>query len=221
MYKIDIDYFKNIDTPEKAYWLGFIAADGCIYKDRLSIELGIIDENHLYKFLKSIKSNHIIYYRERKNTRTCRIEINNKKFTSNLKKYGIIQNKTYNLIFPKINKCFYKDYIRGFFDGDGTYVFYFKEEKRKDRNNKIYNRMHCEISCVCKCKDFLNTIFQVLKANDIESSLCYDKMSDLYYLRLYGIKKSQTFINFIYYSNCLVLERKRIKILQISKYCLA
>jgi predicted transcriptional regulator len=30
-YKADYDIFENIDTPEKAYWLGFIAADGCNY----------------------------------------------------------------------------------------------------------------------------------------------------------------------------------------------
>ena len=30
MYDIDKDYFKVIDTEEKAYWLGFIYADGSI-----------------------------------------------------------------------------------------------------------------------------------------------------------------------------------------------
>ena len=31
-HNLNKDYFKNIDNEEKAYWLGFIAADGCIYK---------------------------------------------------------------------------------------------------------------------------------------------------------------------------------------------
>ena len=31
-YKADYRKFKNIDSAEKAYWLGFIAADGCVYK---------------------------------------------------------------------------------------------------------------------------------------------------------------------------------------------
>ena len=30
-YKYQQDIFKNIDTAEKAYWLGFLAADGCNY----------------------------------------------------------------------------------------------------------------------------------------------------------------------------------------------
>lgn len=31
-YYYDEEYFKNINSPEKAYWLGFIAADGNIYR---------------------------------------------------------------------------------------------------------------------------------------------------------------------------------------------
>lgn len=31
-YKADYRKFKDIDSSEKAYWLGFIAADGCVYK---------------------------------------------------------------------------------------------------------------------------------------------------------------------------------------------
>ena len=32
-YKIDRKFFKEINSPEKGYLLGFIAADGCIIKD--------------------------------------------------------------------------------------------------------------------------------------------------------------------------------------------
>ena len=30
-YKADYNKFEIIDNPEKAYWLGFLAADGCLY----------------------------------------------------------------------------------------------------------------------------------------------------------------------------------------------
>lgn len=45
--------FDTIDTPEKAYWLGFIVADGYLNVNRrmLRIKLGDIDKNHLLKYI--------------------------------------------------------------------------------------------------------------------------------------------------------------------------
>ena len=72
MYSLDENYFKVIDTEDKAYWLGFLYADGSItrfYKTdkktgekvirSLSLELGLQsgDKHHLEKFLESIKCN--------------------------------------------------------------------------------------------------------------------------------------------------------------------
>ena len=31
---LDVDFFRNIDSKEKAYWLGYIAADGNINKKK-------------------------------------------------------------------------------------------------------------------------------------------------------------------------------------------
>lgn len=51
-------FFKEIDTEEKAYWLGFIAADGFITTrdNTVGITLGRKDKNHLFKFTKSISA---------------------------------------------------------------------------------------------------------------------------------------------------------------------
>jgi len=55
------DFFDSIDTPEKAYWLGFLTADGCIHGTPaypegayLTIDLGIRDAGHLVKLKKAI-----------------------------------------------------------------------------------------------------------------------------------------------------------------------
>src|ERR1700722_6649692 len=56
VHKMNEDYFSNIDTEEKAYWLGFIAADGGVYANKLAINLGEKDELHLYKFIECINS---------------------------------------------------------------------------------------------------------------------------------------------------------------------
>lgn len=59
-YAINHNYFQNIDTPEKAYWLGFLEADGCISKNntQLTFELQARDELSLYKFRSCLDSSH-------------------------------------------------------------------------------------------------------------------------------------------------------------------
>lgn len=51
--------FDIIDSQEKAYWLGFIIADGYLNVDRrmLRIKLGDKDKNHLEKFIKFLGGN--------------------------------------------------------------------------------------------------------------------------------------------------------------------
>lgn len=38
-YNYNDNYFENIDTEEKAYWLGFIAADGSIVNNNRALEI--------------------------------------------------------------------------------------------------------------------------------------------------------------------------------------
>lgn len=116
------DFFHVIDTEEKAYWLGFIFADGCIRSDktyRLTIELGNVDVKHLEKFKSSICSNHPI--KARKNRSVSNVSINSKKIISDLKQFGCIQNKTYlgYINKDKINIKYYSHFLRGYFDGNG------------------------------------------------------------------------------------------------------
>jgi hypothetical protein len=59
-YDLDESFFDRIDTEEKAYWLGFLGADGGIYKGRISIQLAPRDKAHLSKLLGSLQANHPI-----------------------------------------------------------------------------------------------------------------------------------------------------------------
>lgn len=219
MYKINDRYFANIDNSNKAYWLGFIAADGYVSCGKFGIELNYKDDGHLMKFLEDIQSPRPLKYRTRRNNiKSVILEIRNANLVKDLEKYNIIPKKTYNLKFPNIPKNYYRDYIRGFYDGDGTYTHTHKEEHKDGKKNVIN---YGEISCVCKCKDFLVHIYKILEENDIISHLTYCKRDDLYYLRIYDKENKIKFINYIYYNNCLMLDRKETKALEIKKYCLS
>jgi hypothetical protein len=58
-YAIDHHFFDQIDTEEKAYWLGFITADGCIvHKGALAVNLATADAGHLEKLNASLSADY-------------------------------------------------------------------------------------------------------------------------------------------------------------------
>lgn len=131
-YTINEDYFDVIDNQDKAYWLGFIAADGYNREDRDYIEFRLHkqDIDILNKFKQCLSSNYNIQiYKDT----YCNLTIYSSKLSKKLAEYGIIQNKTYSLQLPNIENSLFRHFIRGYFDGDGC----FSVIKRNDRKNPL------------------------------------------------------------------------------------
>lgn len=117
-YSEDYDFFKKIDAFKKAYWLGFICADGCV-GDGLKIELHRKDIELLIQFKKDIKSNSPIRVNLSRPQYVI-FKIFNKIILQDIEKYGIVPNKTHSLWFPlKNNHKFINAFMLGYFDGDG------------------------------------------------------------------------------------------------------
>lgn len=128
---VNEDYFNNIDTANKAYFLGFIMADGNIYKykdnDRyqFSIKIKNTDKDILLKLAADLNFNpeKIKERSEERNgtiTKCAEIKIYNKTLCKSLIALGVVPKKTGKEIMPKqIPQEFKKDFIRGFIDGDG------------------------------------------------------------------------------------------------------
>jgi hypothetical protein len=118
------DYFKEIDTKEKSYWLGFLSADGYIdnKRGRLSLDLAKKDLSHLEKFCDSIGANkNKIKNRIHKcGSESVSIRITSRKFISNLENNGCKNDKTFNLRLPNLSS---RDldlaFLFGLYDGDG------------------------------------------------------------------------------------------------------
>ena len=143
--KIYEDIFEEINTEEKAYWLGFLYADGYVTHDnRWGVELGYEDYNHLQNLLNAFGYNGDLKTRERNGVVSCSFTINNKQMTSSLISNGVVPNKTYCLKFPNVDivsQTLLSHFIRGFFDGDGCVYLTRNKRPRKDRGNKIYERI--------------------------------------------------------------------------------
>lgn len=128
-YQANYNYFEKIDSKEKAYWLGFLAADGCVYvrpeNATISINLNSRDRKHLEKFNNSLNGNYpikdiITSAGFSNNTPMSSIAVNSKKMAQDLIEKGVVPKKSLILKPPLINKKYYMDYIAGYFDGDGS-----------------------------------------------------------------------------------------------------
>lgn len=128
--KFDENYFSEIDTANKSYFLGFISGDGHLSKSTnvVSILLNIKDKIVLEKFKTELKSEHNIYdktiydNRTLKNYYQCYIEICRLKFYKDIEKYGITTNKSKDLRVPtNIQENLISHYIRGVVDSDGCW----------------------------------------------------------------------------------------------------
>jgi len=111
-------FFTKLDAIS-AYWLGFIAADG-ILSDRdknVTIALNKRDIEHLYKFVKAVKTNaHVGYI---KSNNSAHVNIYSKPLFNSLIKLGITPNKSLTITQVNVPASLMSHFIRGVFDGDG------------------------------------------------------------------------------------------------------
>jgi len=123
-YHFNKDYFNQRLDEHRAYHLGFIMADGCIYKDSLQLNLHWKDKSQLEKFRKDIQSDYSIYHIKN----VCRLMIYSKKLCNFLAKYNIVPRKSLIAKTPtNIPPELMCHFFRGMFDGDGCLSY------RKDR----------------------------------------------------------------------------------------
>lgn len=217
-YTYNENFFQEIDTEEKAYWLGFIYADGYVVNNEkngtyeVAIELQYNDFNHLKKFNKSLKGNIEVKQREKvcnlngKIYKMCQIRMYSKKMVKDLELFGVMQNKTKQLDkIPNIPKELIHHFIRGYFDGDGCVCL-----------DKQHN--HPKADFTCGSLNFLEDIKKWLNSNDI-GGYTFQEKSGTYRLFIRGMKNFDKFFNLLYKDYTICLDRKLKKKNSIYREC--
>lgn len=208
IYKVDENFFKCINTEEKAYILGFICADGHIERDRLNITVSIKDKDILEKIRCALHSNHPIkevqrinpYNKtERKTLILVELMIGSVELVKPLFNMGLTTNKTYTLdgsILKYIPKYLMRDFLRGYFDGDGNISF-----------GRRYNSGYKYNINICGNEDFLLKSFQTYFPSN--NKLYKDLYSKQCYIwRLSQKDKVRDFMYYLYYNSSIFLNRK-------------
>ena len=116
------DYFKLIDSDEKAYWLGFIAADGCVYiggrQHTLSLQLQRRDRHWLERFRTIIAP--AVTITDNAGTMSSSLSMGSQELVHDLISLGITPRKSNTLEWPKVPEPFVIPFLCGYFDGDGS-----------------------------------------------------------------------------------------------------
>ncbi|UWF83738.1 MAG: LAGLIDADG DNA endonuclease family protein [Bacteriophage sp.] len=121
------NYFENINTPQKAYFLGLLMADGCVLKRKfeksysysIRLELKIEDKYIIEEFKKEINGENKIGEYKNKNKHNAYINLNSLKMGEDLIKWGCGINKNTHTTIPNISQKLKRYFLLGYYDGDG------------------------------------------------------------------------------------------------------
>jgi len=127
---INENYFSEINSDKKAYFLGFFIADGCIsVKDKNRFSFGIQEEDGylLDSLAEEVGAKtftvHCAYGCKNRKPQK-RIRWTSKKMLDDIKSYNLGPNKTFTdfrFPFEKIPEKYLGAFIRGYIDGDGSF----------------------------------------------------------------------------------------------------
>lgn len=203
---LDENFFETIDTPDKAYILGWIISDGYVNKYKLTF---CIKDLEILESIKIImKSEHKIsdsvYYDKRtdKSYQRYMLQICSKKIVNSLNKLGIYQAKSFTVDLPNIPKNLYQHLIRGIFDGDG-YI-----GMSTGKTNNIIPRFSMIVSE--KLYDKLEPIFNDLEIKFMPPEIIAEEDGNrILKIRVYRKAELSKFFNYIYGNGDVTkLERK-------------
>lgn len=209
-YTANYNYFQKIDTEEKAYWLGFLYADGCVTSvsknsKRLTLALKSDDVEHVISFKKALQSTHPVYQKTIKTgmmqgKKYCRFSINSLDLCNDLIRKGCTERKSLTLTFPTLKASLKSAFIRGYFDGDGSV---FTSVEKHWRNNKESVVIHYR---------FLGTLSFLEKVKEeigLKGNIRAIKDNQTYELSYKRNKQLMSFYNFLYNKSSVFLKRKK------------
>lgn len=201
-YTLNENYFDVLDTPNKAYILGLLYADGCNYtpQNRIKLELQEQDKDILLQINAELGTNKPLTKQElhKKNPNwkdSYRLSIINKHMSETLNNWGMIQNKSLVLTFPDfLEEELLPHFIRGYFDGDGHIEW-------------SYSKFLTVASSLEFCESLQQYCERVLH---ISSSIypTYNKESNTKVLHIFGKENIYLFLKHLYDNSSLHIDRK-------------
>lgn len=206
-YTYNHDFFEVIDTEEKAYWLGFMYADGCVCVGKnnsaeVCIKLFAGDSTHLKKFNKSLNGNISVGFMEsicsfnNKPQYSCFIRCYSIKMANDLISHGCTERKSFTVKLPNISKSLMNHFIRGYFDGNGC----ISTDSSKRKTVSIFL---CSAS-----EEFLLQVRNHLFSYGINSYFMREPKKTAYKLYVRGLRNVDNMWKYMFDNSTIYLDRK-------------
>lgn len=198
---INNNYFNKINSVDRAYFLGFLYADGNLRKNRPTIQFGLWDKDKyiLEIFKEYLETNYKLY----KDKNSFRLIITDDTMYNDLIKLGCMPKKSKILKFPtydQVPKKYMSHFIRGYFDGDGSVSI----KKGRSKSHVSF----------CGQEDFLNAIIDEMNTIiSIKKNKFYPRYKDQIdssgSLYIHSQKDNVSFYNYIYKDcgNCFLTRK--------------
>lgn len=200
VYYSDFDYFETINSKDKAYFLGLIASDGCIFRRKghqslMTISLKENDRYILELFKNCLNSENPVSDSPKE---MVSFAITSDKMCDDLEKYGLKERKTYGFKYKNIPFEYMNHFIRGYFDGDGSISI---TKNNYDNLSNYSIRITSNPDILKQFKKHLEELgikIYLSKDNRVEK---YTNGYQPYNLAITGTESKYNFINYIY-GNC-------------------
>jgi len=227
--EINENAFKELNEFSE-YWIGFLYADGNVhlkkrvgegYTKTFQCFLSIIDEDHILKLIKFLKTDYSPRYRNISNTiiingknhiiegQGVGIQITNDKLVDSLLEYGFSPRKSWSGSIHNEKLLKSRHFWRGMVDGDGSIGFY----KNKKKNNYYPN-----LSLIANdetMKKFHKYIYNEILYDNIFESKTFNKSKTMRFKNLVGWN-AFLIMNELYSDSLISLDRKKEKWLNIK-----
>lgn len=206
-YFCNENYFKY-QNENMAYILGFLAADGTVALKSNEIKISVAekDSDILNKIKKELEyTGKVKHTTNNKGFDIATLEITCAEYKKDLATFNIIPQKTFSFTIPQaLEKRYYPDFIRGYWDGDGTICTAGAHAIRASL-----------------CGAVKETLQQILNYLEEEYAIpkvtiyCRNEKTSLYYFQ-YSTNATKKLFNVLYYKqNLLYLDRKYKKFCEL------
>lgn len=198
-YTLNESYFDVIDSHNKAYLLGLIAADGCVTQTNY-VAFESIDKELTEMLSRELQySGEIKIIQPQNYAPHYRINFSSQKLASSLYGYGILPGRTFSgeTYFPSSKYLW--SYVLGYFDGDGCAY------ANKGRSGGLV--------CIVGSFEFTSELARQLGMGVVQEH----HLKKVYYWRIFSRKHIQAFYELVYQYPRLGLQRKKTKMEQILR----